>query len=111
MRTIKFRAWNTDYVNNPVMEFFMLKDTNKIEYLHDKHVMQFTGLHDKNGVEIYEGDVLDTHAQYDDVYIRKVVWKDCGLQFEPNTGYTLCKNNENHFEVIGNIYEGIRNES
>jgi uncharacterized phage protein (TIGR01671 family) len=59
MREIKFRVWNKDekrFLNDVESGFFTLND---MKY-DDPHIfMQYTGLKDKNGIEIYEGDVLE----------------------------------------------------
>lgn len=67
-------------------------------------LMQSTGLKDKNGTEIYEGDIVKNI--YDEIYVVK--WFDAGFYLEEryNGGFDYS---ELHFgnnkEVIGNIYE------
>jgi len=61
MREIKFRAWHNGKMIQGVgvYEGTAIIDINEDSpYLWTAEVMQFTGLHDKNGKEIYEGDIL-----------------------------------------------------
>jgi uncharacterized phage protein (TIGR01671 family) len=61
MREIKFRAW--DGVDRKLRgPFTMAEIQSEGAWLSEPGtvLMQFTGLHDRNGVEIYEGDILGT---------------------------------------------------
>ena len=58
-RVIKFRVWdNVDYMSKPFTLYDLMGSQAKIQFTHDCIVMQYTGLNDKEGREIYEGDVV-----------------------------------------------------
>lgn len=105
-REIKFRAWDSKsqrmyYQGEPDLEdiqsFFH-------HYNENDELMQFTGMHDKNGKEIYEGDILKSSPySIGAVLFRNGVF----LSEENRDGEPFCYP-AFHFsisEIIGNIHE------
>ena len=108
MREIEFRAWKDGEM---IGNFPNTLDTweNKDLYI----LMQYTGLKDKNGVEIYQNDhllvvedvVVETIGGYPrtepEGEIKTVEWKDGAFWW----GEELLNEVAKYGEIIGNIYE------
>lgn len=119
MNNMKFRAWDKDEramldvhgINFDAQgiwtnELIDDESDGNFIFLDDVVPMQSTGLKDKKGVEIYEGDIVKNI--YDEIYVVK--WLDAGFYLEEkyNGGFDYYELHfEKNKEVIGNIYENL----
>lgn len=127
MREIKFRAWDTERNAMAQVNYLGLNDYElgmedeeckcwNAPYPYVCKLMQYTGLKDKNGKEICEGDIIETC----DNKKQLVIWHNNGFklkftysrtyQGEPYTETTYLELGDTSSrrwgdEVIGNIYE------
>ena len=135
MNNLKFRAWDKKLqkfgtVSNIDLEFeevtFYTDDEEGLEIcqpFEDVEIMQSTGLFDKNGVEIFDGDIVnyefcdfrpnvasyETGGKYVTGYKKAVLWKNGKFICNDYDLLHICED----IEVIGNIYENkelIENE-
>ncbi|OHW63098.1 YopX protein [Andreesenia angusta] len=125
MREIKFRAWDEQnkkmrYGDPRDDEFYFENDGCAMQYSiwmssnsdTNPPIMQYTGLLDKNGVRIFEGDVLLERYKEPDydgregILAEVVFHKGAFMIKEPGEDpeYTLGETYED-FEVVGNVFE------
>jgi uncharacterized phage protein (TIGR01671 family) len=102
MREIKFRAW--DLISKKMVQVIHFYNHNDV--YPDYIFMQYTGLKDANGKEVYEGDVVnlgDTGRAH--TGIASIVWHGAG--FSINQGKYkgwLGKDIASNCQIIGNLF-------
>ena len=116
MREIKFKVWdkvNKIMVDMHAMEYFAKTETRNQDRF---ELMQYTGLKDKNGKEIYEGDII-RYLDFDmgiegagDEYQNQGIVKyddNLAMFYVSNRNEVEMENLwlDDNLEIIGNIYE------
>ena len=126
MREIKFRVWSESrkkWLNECMFDMevkgaydFSSDASMRYNYKTDVIVEQFTGLTDKNGVEIYEGDVIEFSSHWDK-HVCAVSFNKCKFGFGREIKGDLGINDDcdlfsfmsgsgcNSYTVIGNIHQ------
>ena len=110
MKETRFRAWDKE--NNTMLTWEQLKSEADFSWFADENLvfMQYTGLVDKHGVRIFDGDIVKNVRNG---ISRKVYWDTHCASFhlskrgreEPGVEYWSLSNPKWNYEVIGNIYE------
>ncbi|ORN25080.1 YopX protein [Lentilactobacillus parabuchneri] len=123
-REIKFRAWHMPFgpkgpmqemVHGKASSILALAEMSPDEYIDEYIVEQFTGLKDRNGQDVYEGDILAWHSNVcrKQDWVGLVQYRGAGfvVQDDPKEFSTptwlevACSKDANIVEIIGNIHE------
>ena len=105
MREINFRAWNASE-RKMTTPFIWVNESNLLSTCMcsapTHELMQFTGMHDKNGVPIYEGDVL---IEENNCYWLVSFLYGRFIAHVPDTIYNFVDLDDYLFCVVGNIHQ------
>jgi len=109
MRDFKFRVWSIN--SNRYYDDIVCRNNSNFGWLHHDNIIieQFTGLHDKNGKEIYEEDIVKTKTRNKNTGLGKIVFYNGSFTViyfdEPNTYHSILYSLK--LEVIGNTHENL----
>lgn len=108
MREIKFRCWRKSQKTMYPPSSIWKMNLWGCDYTDDIILMQFTGLLDKQGKEIYEGDIVEVNGVGVHEEKGKVLFFHGAYKIADEKGINLTLDEleyEDTIEIIGNIYE------
>ena len=113
MREIKFRAWDVKRTEIIYFDLDLCNEESRAwwnEQIKGNPVMQYTGLNDRNGKEIYDGDIVVARIYRDEnevgyVQACRVDWDKENAMFTLYGWYGQSLKHFNKIKVIGNVYE------
>lgn len=104
MRELKFRVYIPDRKKFEYFELGKFYLSDNYLFQHKYPVQQFTGLKDKNGKEIYEGDIL--YASYHEIKAEVVYDKRfCFFKLTASNSLSFYVDRSSILEIMGNIFE------
>lgn len=114
MREILFRGrngngWFIGFLHKSKYDNYYIYDENgRSQLLSEETIGQYTGLKDKNGTKIFEGDIVKCSGYFDNPQLVK--WNNEWCAFEPLFDARPIEafpilGETNRIEVIGNIYD------
>ena len=106
MREIKFRAWGPNIKHMWPWEVLKHIPVDSLD-CGEKIIMQYTGLKDSNGKEIYDRDIVKNIINRDGSNLYEIFYCDDAAAFcmEDNSGELGLKDIQEWGCVVGNIYE------
>ena len=99
MKQLKFRIWDKQF--NKFL--YQLPEQYHLDW-ERFDIQQFTGLSDKLGKEIYEGDILEFNYEPLGKFKEEIKFIDGGFWIKRNDGTNFMPSQE-YREIIGNVYE------
>lgn len=124
MKEVKFRVWDKEdkkwvTKQNSRSQTNLVYDTNYLQVWCQYELNQFTGLHDKDGVEVYESDIIEVNGikgygtevieNFEVIFREGMFCIDNGYEYVKLYDFMTANHKplgeQNATKVIGNIYQ------